>query len=134
MRLTPYAGSACALTSRAFLCSDSCAVSNMQELHIIIFDEIDAICRQRGSVRDGTATHDTIVNQLLTKIDGVDALNNILLIGMTNRCVGLYDCMVVWWMRPPGRLQVQLSVLSPYPVRCMLCACHHLRHLQEGSA
>ena len=29
--------------------------------------------------------HDTIVNQLLTKIDGVDALNNILLIGMTNR-------------------------------------------------
>jgi vesicle-fusing ATPase len=58
-----------------------------QELHIIIFDEIDAICRQRGSVRDGTATHDTIVNQLLTKIDGVDALNNILLIGMTNRYV-----------------------------------------------
>jgi vesicle-fusing ATPase len=57
----------------------------LQELHIIIFDEIDAICRQRGSVRDGTGTHDTIVNQLLTKIDGVDALNNILLIGMTNR-------------------------------------------------
>jgi SpoVK/Ycf46/Vps4 family AAA+-type ATPase len=56
-----------------------------QELHIIIFDEIDAICKQRGTVRDGTATHDTIVNQLLTKIDGVDALNNILLIGMTNR-------------------------------------------------
>jgi vesicle-fusing ATPase len=51
------------------------------ELHIIIFDEIDAICKQRGTVRDGTATHDTIVNQLLTKIDGVDALNNILLIG-----------------------------------------------------
>jgi vesicle-fusing ATPase len=62
----------------------------MQELHIIIFDEIDAICRQRGSVRDGTATHDTIVNQLLTKIDGVDALNNILLIGMTNRCVWVF--------------------------------------------
>jgi vesicle-fusing ATPase len=54
---------------------------NQSELHIIIFDEIDAICKQRGSVRDGTATHDTIVNQLLTKVDGVDALNNILLIG-----------------------------------------------------
>jgi len=51
------------------------------ELHVIIFDEIDAICKQRGTVRDGTATHDTIVNQLLTKIDGVDSLNNILLIG-----------------------------------------------------
>ena len=55
-----------------------------KELHIIIFDEIDAICKTRGTVRDGTATHDTIVNQLLTKIDGVDALNNILLIG--GRC------------------------------------------------
>jgi vesicle-fusing ATPase len=54
---------------------------DQSELHIIIFDEIDAICKQRGTVRDGTATHDTIVNQLLTKVDGVDALNNILLIG-----------------------------------------------------
>lgn len=55
------------------------------DLHVIIFDEIDAICKSRGSVRDGSGVHDTIVNQLLTKIDGVDALNNILLIGMTNR-------------------------------------------------
>ena len=55
------------------------------ELHVIIFDEIDAICKQRGSVSSGSSVHDTVVNQLLTKIDGVDALNNILLIGMTNR-------------------------------------------------
>lgn len=55
------------------------------ELHVIIFDEIDAICKQRGSVSSGSGVHDTVVNQLLTKIDGVDALNNILLIGMTNR-------------------------------------------------
>ena len=51
------------------------------DLHVIIFDEIDAICKQRGSVSSGTGVHDTVVNQLLTKIDGVDALNNILLIG-----------------------------------------------------
>lgn len=57
------------------------------DLHVIIFDEIDAICKQRGSVSSGTGVHDTVVNQLLTKIDGVDALNNILLIGMTNRRV-----------------------------------------------
>lgn len=31
--------------------------------------------------------HDSIVNQLLSKIDGVDALNNVLIIGMTNRKV-----------------------------------------------
>ena len=51
-------------------------------LHVIIMDEIDAICKQRGSVGSGTGVHDTVVNQLLTKIDGVDSLNNILLIGI----------------------------------------------------
>ncbi|KAI7733374.1 hypothetical protein M8C21_018626, partial [Ambrosia artemisiifolia] len=50
------------------------------DLHVIIFDEIDAICKSRGSTRDGTGVHDSIVNQLLTKIDGVEALNNVLLI------------------------------------------------------
>ena len=54
-------------------------------MHVIIFDEIDAICKSRGSTRDGTGVHDSIVNQLLTKIDGVESLNNVLLIGMTNR-------------------------------------------------
>nr|GMD05776.1 vesicle-fusing ATPase [Ipomoea batatas] len=58
---------------------------DQSELHVIIFDEIDAICKSRGSTRDGTGVHDSIVNQLLTKIDGVESLNNVLLIGMTNR-------------------------------------------------
>lgn len=39
-------------------------------LHIIIFDEIDAICKARGSVGGNTGVHDTVVNQLLSKIDG----------------------------------------------------------------
>jgi vesicle-fusing ATPase len=46
-------------------------------LHIIIFDELDAICKQRGSKNDGTGVGDSIVNQLLSKMDGVDQLNNI---------------------------------------------------------
>ena len=36
-------------------------------LHIIIFDEIDAICRTRGSLSGTTGVHDTVVNQLLSK-------------------------------------------------------------------
>lgn len=50
------------------------------ELHIIIFDEIDAICKQRGSTNSSSGVGDTVVNQLLSKIDGVNALNNILVI------------------------------------------------------
>jgi vesicle-fusing ATPase len=52
-------------------------------LHVIIFDEIDAICKSRGSGMSGAT--DNVVNQLLSKIDGINSLNNILLIGMTNR-------------------------------------------------
>ena len=50
--------------------ADLAANGEGADLHVIIFDEIDAICKQRtGSSQPGS--HDTIVNQLLTKIDGV---------------------------------------------------------------
>lgn len=37
-------------------------------LHIIIFDELDAICKQRGSTNNGTGVGDSVVNQLLSKV------------------------------------------------------------------
>lgn len=37
-------------------------------LHIIIFDELDAICKQRGSQNSGTGVGDSVVNQLLSKV------------------------------------------------------------------
>lgn len=38
-------------------------------LHIIIFDELDAICKQRGSgAGGGTGVGDSVVNQLLSKV------------------------------------------------------------------
>jgi vesicle-fusing ATPase len=55
------------------------------KLHVIICDEIDALTKSRGSRNDGTGVGDSIVNQLLSKIDGVDSISNILVIGMTNR-------------------------------------------------
>ncbi|KAF5960214.1 hypothetical protein HYC85_001423 [Camellia sinensis] len=81
---------------------------DQSDLHVIIFDEIDAICKSRGSTRDGIGVHDSIVNQLLTKIDGVESLNNVLLIGMTNRKDLLDEALL-----RPGRLEVQVEISLP---------------------
>lgn len=78
-------------------------------LHIIIFDELDAVCRQRGSgATGGTGVGDSVVNQLLSKLDGVDQLNNILLIGMTNRLDMIDDALL-----RPGRLEVHMEISLP---------------------
>ncbi|ANQ07620.1 Uncharacterized protein PCOAH_00019570 [Plasmodium coatneyi] len=79
------------------------------QLHIIILDEIDAICRRRGSAASsGTGVNDSIVNQLLSKIDGVNSLNNILLIGMTNRIDLIDDALL-----RPGRFELHIEISLP---------------------
>ncbi len=77
-------------------------------LHIIIFDEIDAICKQRGSsgTGSGSGVHDTVVNQLLSMIDDVNSLNNVI-IGMTNRKDLLDDAL------RSGRLEVHIEIGLP---------------------
>eukprot|EP01040_Poterioochromonas_malhamensis_P002609 gene2609-2775_t len=77
-------------------------------LHIIIFDEMDAIMKQRGAGRDNTGTSDSIVNQLLSKMDGVNGLNNILVIGMTNRKDLIDEALL-----RPGRFEIHIEITLP---------------------
>ena len=77
-------------------------------LHVIIFDEFDSIAKHRGVDTSGTGVGDNIVNQLLAMIDGVEALDNILVIGMTNR-LDLIDRAVL----RPGRFEVHVEIGLP---------------------
>ncbi len=51
---------------------------------IIFFDEIDSMAPKRGGNSDSNVT-ERVVNQLLTEIDGLQELNDIVIIGATNR-------------------------------------------------
>jgi vesicle-fusing ATPase len=78
---------------------------NRSQLHVVIFDEMDAIAKQRSST--GTL-NDSIINQLLTEMDGVNPLNNVLVIGMTNR----KELIDVALLRP-GRFEVLVEIGLP---------------------
>ncbi|KAK8966168.1 Vesicle-fusing ATPase [Platanthera guangdongensis] len=101
---------------------------DQSDLHIIIFDEIDAICKSRGSIHNDTGVHDSLVNQLLSKIDGVDALNNVLLIGMTNRKDLLEDALL-----RPGRLEVHVEIKLPEEDGRLQILQIHTNKLNENS-
>eukprot|EP01041_Mallomonas_annulata_P011047 gene11047-23098_t len=78
-------------------------------LHVIIFDELDAIAKVRGSLGgDGSGVRDSVVNQLLAMLDGVKSLGNVLVVGLTNR-KELIDPALL----RPGRLEVHLEIRPP---------------------
>ncbi len=51
---------------------------------IVFLDELDAIAPRRGAY-EGSHVTETLVNQLLTAIDGMEAMENVVVIGATNR-------------------------------------------------
>jgi SpoVK/Ycf46/Vps4 family AAA+-type ATPase len=74
-----------------------------------VIDEIDAVFRRRSAGEDsGEQTRASVVNQILSKLDGVSAIDNVLMIGMTNRRELLDEALL-----RPGRLEVQIQVPLP---------------------
>jgi transitional endoplasmic reticulum ATPase len=74
---------------------------------IIFFDQLDALVPKRGS-DSGSRTTERVVNQILSELDGIKALSNILVIGATNR-LDLVDSSVL----RPGRLGTRIFVPLP---------------------
>ncbi|GAA4472732.1 proteasome ATPase [Enteractinococcus fodinae] len=74
---------------------------------VIFFDEMESLFRTRGS---GTSSdvETTIVPQLLAEIDGVEALQNVIVIGASNR-----EDMIDPAILRPGRLDVKIRVDRP---------------------
>ena len=74
---------------------------------IVFFDEMDSIFRTRGS-GVSSDVENTIVPQLLSEIDGVESLENVIVIGASNR-----EDMIDPAILRPGRLDVKIKVERP---------------------
>jgi len=102
-------------------------------LHVIVLDEFDAIARARGgdgssSQGDASVAHDSVVNQLLAKMDGVNAVAvTTLVIGLTNKKRSLIEPALL----RSGRFEVHGVVPHPSSVKQRVSdlACPHQGHV-----
>ena len=74
---------------------------------IIFLDEVDALVPKRGSSSDSHVT-ENVVSQILTEIDGLEELNNVLIIGATNRLDIVDEALL-----RPGRFDRIIKVPNP---------------------
>ncbi|CAF1394366.1 unnamed protein product [Adineta ricciae] len=89
--------------------NDQQTFGSNSKLHMIIFDEIDAVGKNRTqncSVRD--TVHDSVTTQLLAEIDGMLCLDNILIIGTTNLIEAIDPALL-----RPGRIEKVIKIELP---------------------
>jgi proteasome-associated ATPase len=77
---------------------------------IVFFDEMDSLFRTRGT-GISSDVESTIVPQLLSELDGVESLKNVVVIGASNR-EDLIDPAIL----RPGRLDVKIKINRPDPI------------------
>ena len=75
---------------------------------IIFLDEVDALVPRRGSGDSGTHVTENVVSQILTEIDGLEELNNVLIVGATNRLDIVDEALL-----RPGRFDRIIEVPNP---------------------
>ncbi len=75
---------------------------------IIFLDEIDALVPRRGSSGSGSHVTENVVSQILTEIDGIEELHNVLIIGATNRLDIVDEALL-----RPGRFDRIIKVSNP---------------------
>ncbi len=74
---------------------------------IIFFDEIDALAPRRGSSADSNVS-ERVISQLLTELDGLEPLHDVVVMGATNR-IDIIDPALL----RPGRFDRQISIEMP---------------------
>ncbi|MEK0351922.1 MAG: CDC48 family AAA ATPase [Nitrosopumilus sp.] len=75
---------------------------------IIFLDEIDALVPRRSSGNSGSHVTENVVSQILTEIDGLEELHNVLIIGATNRLDIVDEALL-----RPGRFDRVIEVRNP---------------------
>ncbi|MEM1619301.1 MAG: CDC48 family AAA ATPase [Fervidicoccaceae archaeon] len=104
---------------------------------VIFFDEMDSIAVARGLRYDSSGVTDRIVNQLLTEMDGIQPLTNVVVIGATNRPdlidpallrPGRFDRLV--YVPPPDK-RARLEILKIHTRRVPLADDVDLERLAE---
>lgn len=97
------------------------------KVHVIVFEEIDAICRKRGTTN--SPVNDCLVNQFLAKFDGHSECNNFIIVGTTNRRDIIDDALL-----RPGRFGLQLKISLPDELGRQQILKIHTNALYENNA
>ena len=100
---------------------------------IVFFDEIDSIAPARGYRHDTSGVTDRIVNQLLTEMDGIQPLQNVVVIAATNRPdildpallrPGRFDRII--YVPPPDK-EARKEIFKIHTRRVPLCSEEHVK-------
>ena len=75
---------------------------------IVFLDEVDALVPRRSASGSGSHVTESVVSQILTEIDGIEELHNVLVVGATNRLDIVDEALL-----RPGRFDRIIEVLNP---------------------